>query len=184
MLGCASAPFGSKVFFTPWTLDEKSWTTHEINGIHFRVPPELLEVQYSDESAFCLSAYKSDLREYVPAEALYILHPKESRLQADLEPYISVVKSLNGIVEPISSPVSGYQFWLPASYSNKNNSRKIQNDSTVSYVNYGYMFIINNKPCKVYMHKYFNRAYREINIDQIISLEEKALVKKVAASIN
>jgi len=186
LVGCAASKM---YYFTNWDRDQAHWNLYELNGVQFSVPAELPRVpQNAEMVAFCLSGFKSDgylPGPYVPSDAVYVFSRMDEKMKPD-----DMKKSLNGIEEKkgeinlITNPVSGYTFWKPGAYNNKDNSHQFQDSSTVETIKWGYLFYSKDKKlCEISLEKYSHIPYREIKIDRLITADEKELVTGIVRTV-
>jgi hypothetical protein len=189
LFGCAAPHPRKELYFTPWNTDASYWNWYELNGVEFKVPAELPRVPLGSRIlAFCFSGYASEgylAVPYVPSEAVYVGCREKDKIQSDdMDKFISVIQKQNGYLKKVSQPISGYQFWEPGDYQNKDNSIGVKGTSEVIDVSWGYLFCLQDaQVCEVYVRKWCRVPYSQLDVDQFVSPEEKKLVEDIVSTI-
>lgn len=183
--GCAPP---QELVFTPWKWDKAHWNLYELNGVQFSVPAELPRVQLRDELAFCFSAHKGDRYSpvaLVPSQAVYVLCREGPKKKPDdIDDWIRTIESVKGGVTPVSKPISGYQYWRVGVFGNQDNSRVFRDTSVLDDMEWGYLFHVGDmKVCEVYVRKNCHVAYHDLDINQVITAEDRKLVEDIVSTI-
>ena len=178
----------TKIQVFSWDLDKAHWDTNKINGTPFMAPAGLPCVMFDTGlMAVCLSGHKSggySVVPFVPHEAVFVSNPDREQSDDFVADFISDVKSNSGHISQTAVPVSGYAYWSILGRQNSDSSSALTAATKITNLNWGFLFRAKNmRLCRVWIQKDCDVQLGNLDVNKIVSPDEKRLVEEIASSL-
>ncbi len=185
LTGCAVE---QKTLFFSWGFEKGDWTANKLNGIQFMAPASLpCMMVRNDLAVLCVSGYKSDgyfPGPYVPSEAVYISNSDKEQGSDAVTVFSEYVTNGYGVIKKTADPIPGYSYWMLGEWGNSDNSRAVDQNTTVNDVDWGYLFKTKKQRiCRVWLQKMCNVPYGQLDVNRLYTPNEMRLVKEIAVQI-